>query len=109
MQTRKRNGRDVSTTVLLETDVSDCFEEHYPVLGGASCCPRVHREQLCVHLWCGVLHHEVVDFFGIFISPFLLIMCMVALPLPFCCFDKVGWICWVLWEDNGWLLELANS
>ena len=61
------------------------------------------------HLGHGVLHHEVVDFLGIFVPPFLLVMCMVVLPLPFCCFDKIGWIRWVLWEDDGWLLELTNS
>ncbi len=65
--------------------------------------------QLRFHFWCGVLHHEVVDFLGVFIPPFLLIVCMVVLPLPFRCFDKVGWIRWVFREDNGWLLEFANS
>ncbi len=104
-----KDGCGVSATVLLVTDNSDCYEERYPVLGGASCCPRVHHEQLCFHLWCGVLHHEVVDFLGIFIPSFLLIVCMVVLPLPFRCFDKVGWIRWVLQEDDGWLLEPANS
>jgi hypothetical protein len=34
-----KDGCDVSATVLFVTDVSACFEERYPVLGGASCCP----------------------------------------------------------------------
>jgi hypothetical protein len=34
---------------------------------------------------------------------------MVALPLPFCCRNKIGQILWVVWEINSQLLELANS
>jgi hypothetical protein len=45
-----------------------------------------------------MLHHEVVDFLGIFVPPFLLIVGVVVLPLPFCCLDKVGRILWVIRE-----------
>jgi hypothetical protein len=34
-----KDGCGVSATVLLVTDVSDCFEERYPILGGARLCP----------------------------------------------------------------------
>jgi hypothetical protein len=37
-----------------------------------------------------MLHHKVIDLLGIFIPPFLLIMGVVVLPLPFHCLDKVG-------------------
>ena len=56
-----------------------------------------------------MLHREVVDFLGILVPPFLLVMQVVVLPLPFCCLDEIGRIAWVCWENNGWLCELTNS
>jgi hypothetical protein len=55
-----------------------------------------------------MLHHKVVDLLGIFVPPFLLIVGVVVLPLPFCHLDKVGRILWVIWERDGWLFELTN-
>ena len=56
-----------------------------------------------------MLHHEVVDFLSIFIPPFLLVVCMVEVSLPFCCFKEVGWVQRVRREDNGWCLEFSHS
>jgi hypothetical protein len=88
--------------------VTDRLEKRDPILGGACFCSQVHCEQLGFHLGRGMLHHKVVDLLGIFVSPFLLVVGMVVLPLPFCCLNKVGQILWVIWESNTWLLELTN-
>ncbi len=55
-----------------------------------------------------MLHHEVVHLLDIFIPPFLLVLGMVVLPLPFCCLDKVGRILQVIRDSDSWLLELTN-
>jgi hypothetical protein len=98
----------ISVAILLVTDVTDCLEKCNFILGGACFCPRVHREQFGLHLWRGMLHHKVVDLLGIFTPPFLLIVGVVVLPLPFCCLNDVGRILWVLQESNGWVPELTN-
>ncbi len=104
-----KDGCGIGATTLLVTDVIDYLEEPNSILGGACCCPRVHREQFGLHLGRGVLHHKVVDLLGILISPFLLIVGMVMFPLPFCHLDKVGQIFQVSREGNDWLLELGNG
>jgi hypothetical protein len=56
-----------------------------------------------------MLHHKVVDFLGIFVQLFLLIVDMVVLPLPFHCLNKVGRILQIIRESDSWLLELTNA
>ncbi len=56
-----------------------------------------------------MLHHEVVDFLSILVPPFLLVVHMVEVPLPFCCLDEVGWVLPVRWEVNSWRLEFSNG
>jgi hypothetical protein len=104
-----KDGCSVGATVHLVTDVADYLEEPNSILGGACCCPRVHREQFGFHLRRGVLHHKVVDLLGILILLFLLIAGMVIFPLPFCHLSEVGRICWVVREGNDWLLQLTNG
>ncbi len=86
----------------------DCLEKRDSILGGAFFCPWVHCEQFGLRLGCGMLHHEVVDLLSIFVPPFLLIVGMVLLPLPFCHLNKVGRILRVIQESDGWLPELTN-
>ncbi len=71
-------------------DVTDHLETRNSILGGTCFRQWVHREQFDLHLGCGRLHHEVVDLLGIFVPPFLLIVGMVVLPLPFRHLNKVG-------------------
>jgi hypothetical protein len=71
-----KDGGGIGASIILMTDVADCLEESNAVLGGASGGPRVHPGHLCFHLWCGVLHQQVINFLGVITPPFLLIVCM---------------------------------
>ncbi len=56
-----------------------------------------------------MLHHKVADFFSILVPPFLLVIRMVEVPLPFCCLNEVGWVLWVRREVDSWRLEFSNG
>jgi hypothetical protein len=56
-----------------------------------------------------MLHHKVVDFLSILVPPFLLVVCMVEVPLPFRHLNKVVWVLRVKWEVNSWCLEFSNG
>ncbi len=99
----------ISAAILLVTGVMDHLEKCNSILGGAYFCPRVYPEQFGLHLGHGMLHHKIVDLLAFFVPPFLLILGVVVLPLPFCCLIKVGRILRVIQESDGWLPELTNS
>ncbi len=103
------DGGGIGSAIFLVADVADCFEESNAVLGGAHAGPRVHHEQLCLHLRQGVLHHQVVDFLGILVPPFLFIVGVIVFPLPFSFFDKVGSVGRIWGEIDGRCFELANG
>ncbi len=56
-----------------------------------------------------MLHHKVVDFLSILVPPFLLVIRVVEVPLPFCCLDEVGWVLGVRREVDSWRLEFSNG
>ncbi len=104
-----KDGSGVGATIFLVADVMDCFKESNAVLGGTCAGPRVHREQLHLHLRRGVLHHQVADLLGVLVPPFLFTVGVIVFPLPFSCFDKVGRVGQIGVEINVRCFELAKG
>jgi hypothetical protein len=104
-----KDGGGIGAVIFLVADVVDHFEESYAILGDAHAGPQVHCEQLCHHLRCDVLHHQVVDLMDFYIPPFLFILGVIIFPLSFSCFDKVGQVGWIGGEIDGKYFELANN
>ncbi len=85
-----KDGGDIDAAIILVADVENCIEESHAISGSAHAGPRVHCEQLCLHLRCSMLHHQVVHPLGILAPPLLFILGVVVFPLSLRRFEKVG-------------------
>ncbi len=104
-----KDGGGISAAIFFVANYANRFEESNPILGGACAGPQVYREQLYLHLRCGVLHHQVVDLFCVLVPPFLFIVGMFVFPLRFRLFDKVGRVGQIGGKTDCRCFELTNG